>query len=487
MKLEVLLADIKYKLIQGNLNQEVSQIDYDSREVKENSLFVCIQGAMVDGHKFIDQVIEKGAKTIVVNKEVEYKEGITYIQVDDSRLTLALLSCAFFDHPSRKINVIGVTGTKGKTTTTYMLKSILENAGKKVGIIGTIGSMINGQFEKTKNTTPESFELQRLMNKMVNEGCEYCLMEVSSQGLMLNRVAGIEFDYGIFTNLSPDHIGPNEHRSFDHYKDCKKMLFHMCKVGIFNKDDAHYEDMIKDVTCEIYTYSLKDGDLTATNIELYNDLGHMGVKFDASGLLEGRFHLDMPGYFNVYNAMVAMMLAHFYHIDHAFIHATLPHVRVSGRAELFHVSPLYTVIIDYAHNALSVKSILETIQTYNPSRIVCVYGSIGDRAKGRRKEMGEIIAKMSQFSIVTEDNRGFEDIRSINKEIIEGIQKYNGEYIEIDDRKEAIIYALDHAKQGDVILLLGKGHEDYQLVKDQKVYFSEKDVLAQYKQLLQVK
>ncbi len=483
MKLDKLLVGMEYELIQGSTNIEVSQIDYDSREVKENGLFVCIEGSQVDGHRFIDQVIDKGAKTIVVTKDVEYKEGITYIKVKDSRLALALLSCAFFDHPSKKLNVIGVTGTKGKTTTTYMLKSILENANKKVGIIGTIGSMINGVFEKTKNTTPESFELQRLMNKMVEAGCEYCLMEVSSQGLMLNRVAGIEFDYGIFTNLSPDHIGPNEHSSFDHYKECKKMLFKMCKVGIFNKDDAHFEDMIEGATCEIYTYSLNQGDLVASNIELYNDLGHMGVTFDASGLLEGHFHLDMPGYFNVYNAMVAMMLAHFYHIDHEFIHATLPHVRVSGRAELVHVSPDYTVIIDYAHNALSTQSILETILTYEPKRIVCVYGSIGDRAKGRRKEMGAIISKLADFSIVTEDNRGYEDIRSINKEIIEGIKEYDGEYVEVDDRKDAIFYALDHAKKGDVILLLGKGHEDYQLVKDEKVPFSEKKVLEEYKQL----
>lgn len=483
MKLEKLLNDIEYELIQGDLNQEVSQIDYDSREVKEDGLFVCISGSMADGHKFIDQVIDKGVKTIVVTKDVDYKEGITYIKVKDSRLALALLSCAFFNHPSRKLKVIGVTGTKGKTTTTYMLKSILENAGKHVGIIGTIGAMIKGEFEKTKNTTPESFELQRLMNKMVEQGCEYCLMEVSSQGLMLNRVAGIEFDYGIFTNLSPDHIGPNEHDSFEHYRECKKMLFKMCKIGIFNKDDSHYEEMIKDASCQIYTYSLKDGDLTASNIELYNDNGHMGVKFDAQGLLNGRFHLDMPGYFNVYNAMVAMMLAHFNHIDHEFIHTTLPHIRVKGRAELVHVSEDYTVLIDYAHNALSMQSILETIMTYEPSRVICVYGSIGDRAIGRRKGMGEIASKMGVFSVITEDNRGYEDIRSINKEIIEGIQRYNGEYIEIDDRKDAIIYALDNAKKGDVVLLLGKGHEDYQLVGSEKVYFSEKEVIEEYRQV----
>ena len=240
MKLEKLLKEVEYEFIQGSLGQNVNQIDYDSRNVTKDSLFVCIKGSRVDGHQFIDQVIERGAKTIVIEDDVQYRKGITYIKVKDARLALALLSCAFFDHPSRKLTVIGLTGTKGKTTTTYMVQSILERAGKKVGIIGTIGSMINGKLRSTKNTTPESFELQRLMKEMVDNGCEYCVMEVSSQGLMLNRVAGIQFDYGVFTNISPDHIGPNEHTSFEHYMSCKKRLFQMCEVGIFNKDDVHY-------------------------------------------------------------------------------------------------------------------------------------------------------------------------------------------------------------------------------------------------------
>ena len=246
MKLKQLLNEMNYQVLQGDLNQEVSQIDYDSRTVQDRSLFVCIPGANVDGHDFIDQVINRGARVIVVEHDVPFQEGITYIRVKEARLALALLSCAFFEHPSRQMTVIGITGTKGKTTTSYMMESILEKANKKVGIIGTIGSIVNGEFQKTKNTTPESFELQRLMRQMVECGCEYCVMEVSSQGLMLNRVAGIDFDYGVFTNLSPDHIGEHEHHSFEHYMACKKMLFQMCKVGIFNRDDEHYEDMIKE-------------------------------------------------------------------------------------------------------------------------------------------------------------------------------------------------------------------------------------------------
>lgn len=489
MKLEKLLVGLDYELLQGTLEQEVSQIDYDSRHVQKDSLFVCIKGAQVDGHIYIDQVIKKGAKIIVTTKDVDMRDGITYIKVKDARYILAKLSCAYFNHPSHKLTVIGVTGTKGKTTTTYMLKSILETAHKKVGIIGTIGSMINGQFEKTMNTTPESFELQRLMHKMVEAGCEYCVMEVSSQGLMLNRVAGIDFDFGIFTNLSPDHIGPMEHTSFEHYMSCKKELFHMCKVGIFNQDDEHYEDMVKDVPCQVYTYSLHhDSDIKAYDIDLYKDNGHLGVHFSTQGIVNGKFTLDMPGYFNVYNAMVSILMAHFQKIPDEFIHMALPHVRVLGRAEIIPVSKDYTVMIDFAHNPISTQSILETIKAYFPERIVCIYGSVGDRTQGRRKDIGEVVGKLADYSILTADNPGFESVHHINLDIIEGLNKYNGEYIEIDDRKEAIEYSLAHAKKGDIIMILGKGHEDYQLIGKERLALDEKEIIANYmkKQLVNV-
>lgn len=482
MKLEKLVEDIQYVLLQGDLSQEVSQIDYDSRQVVENSLFVCISGTKVDGHRFIPQVIASGAKVIVVEHEVEMVDGVTYIQVHDARKALALLSCAFFHHPSRHMTVIGVTGTKGKTTTTYMLKSILEAAHEKVGIIGTIGSMINGEFEKTMNTTPESFELQRLMHKMVEKGCRYCVMEVSSQGLMLNRVAGIDFDYGIFTNLSPDHIGPYEHHSFEHYLECKKQLFTMCKIGIFNQDDEHFKEISKDVPCQIYTYGVKQtSDLMASHIQLHKGEGRLGVSFEASGMVKGQFELDMPGEFNVYNALVAIMVAHFCHIPDEFIHLSLPYIRVLGRAEIVPVSKDYTVIIDFAHNALSTESILKTIHAYSPSRLVCIYGSVGDRTQVRRAEIGEVVSRLADFSILTADNPGHEDVHHINLDIIKGIEKHHGEYIEIVDRAEAIIYALSNAQKGDVILLLGKGHEDYQLIGDEHVHFSEKEIIEKYK------
>jgi len=481
MKLEELLKEIDYQLLNGLLDIEVSQIDYDSRQVKDGSLFVCIPGAKVDGHDFIDQVIEAGAKVIVVEREVHYQEGITYLQVEDARLALAYLSCAFFKHPSRQMTVIGITGTKGKTTTSYMVESILKNANKKVGIIGTIGSMINGEFQKTKNTTPESFELQRLMREMVDAGCEYCVMEVSSQGLMLNRVAGIDFDYGVFTNLSPDHIGEHEHHSFEHYRDCKKKLFQMCKAGIFNKDDPHYEEMIEGSTCYAYTYSiLKESHLQASHIHLYKETNSLGVKFDTQGFMNTSFETDIPGRFSVYNSLVAIMICYLLKIDVPYIKTALKQVRVKGRVEIISTPKDYTIMIDYAHNALSFQSILETISEYHPHRIICVYGAGGHRDVKRRLEAGEIVAKFKAFSVLTADNPRGEKVQDICDYIIEGIHKYHGEYIVIEDRKEAIHYALENAQKGDVILCLGKGHEDYQIIDKEPLPFSEKQIIEDY-------
>lgn len=481
MKLEQLLNEIEYKLLQGDLSQDVSQIDYDSRLVKENSLFVCIPGAQVDGHTFIDDVVFKGAKVIVVEREVEMKSGITYIQVSNARMALALLSCAFFDHPSRKMTVIGITGTKGKTTTSYMMESILEKANKKVGIIGTIGSIVNGKFQKTKNTTPESFELQRLMNEMVESGCKYCVMEVSSQGLMLHRVAGIDFDYGVFTNLSPDHIGEHEHSSFEHYMSCKKMLFQMCKVGIFNQDDEHYQDMIENAKCEIKTYSLHhESDLKASHIQLSRGQGTLGVSFQTSGIVDASFETDIPGRFSVYNSLVAIMICHLLNIETKYIQSALKQVRVRGRVEIVPVEQDYTVMIDYAHNALSFDSILETISDYHPHRIYCVYGAGGHRDVKRRYDVGEIVAKYQAFSILTADNPRGENIHSICEDIVTGINRIGGEYIIIEDRQEAIHYALSHAQKDDVILCLGKGHEDYQIIDKEPLPFSEKEIIEEY-------
>ena len=481
MKLNELLDEMNYQFIQGHLDEEVSQIDYDSRTVQSGSLFVCIPGAKVDGHSFIDQVIQKGAKVIVIEHPVEYQEGITYLLVDNARKALALLSCAFFHHPSRQMKVIGITGTKGKTTTSYMVASILEKAHKKVGIIGTIGSIVNGEFRKTKNTTPESFELQKLMHEMVEAGCEYCVMEVSSQGLMLDRVTGIDFDIGVFTNLSPDHIGENEHRSFEHYMSCKKQLFQMCRIGLFNKDDEHYLDMIDRAHCQIQTYSIdQESDLQAFNINLYRQDNILGVTFDTNGVISASFQTNTPGKFSVYNSLVAIMICHLLDIDVPYIQEALKQVSVKGRVEMVPVPRPYTVFIDYAHNALSFDSILSTMSEYHPHRIYCVYGLGGHRDVHRRYGAGEIVAKYHAFSILTADNPRGESVQKICQDIIEGINKENGEYIVIEDRQQAIHYALEHAEAHDIILCLGKGHEDYQILDEEPLPFSERQIIEEY-------
>ena len=483
MRLEQLLENVDYTLCQGTLSQNVMSVDYDSRKVKQDSLFVCISGANVDGHDFIEEVIAKGARVIVMTRDVPMHEGITYIKVKDESISLALVSCAFYNHPSKQLCVIGITGTKGKTTSSLMVKSILEKAGKKVGIIGTNGTFIGDVHEPTSNTTPESHELQRIMHKMVEAGCEYCVMEVSSQGLKLHRVEGIDFDFGIFTNLSPDHIGPNEHASFEEYKECKKHLFSLCKIGLFNKDDAYFEEMIKDVPCQVKTYSLKQtADLEAYHLDLYQRNGKMGISFATRGMVEGDFIVNMPGFFNAYNALVAIMIAHEIGVGKEDIINALARVQVLGRGQVMDVSEEYTVIIDYAHNGVSFESIISTVEQYHPERLLVVYGCGGKRSPTRRKECGETVAKHHGYSILTADNPRGEKVREICEDIAEAIKANGGAYEIIEDRKEAIYKTLDAARKGDVVLLLGKGHETYQIGEDEKkTHFSETEVIEDYK------
>jgi len=485
IKLSALLKGFDFTLLQGSLDMEIHDISYDSRVVKPDDVFVCISGATNDAHQYIPQVIENGVKAIIVTKEVDLQEGITYIKVADSRQALAYMSCEYFHYPSRELTVIGLTGTKGKTTTSLMVKGTLEDAHKKVGIIGTNGTYIDGEFEETQNTTPISYELQRIMRKMVDRGCEFCVMEVSSQALKQDRVIGIDFDYGVFTNISPDHIGPNEHKDFDEYLSCKKKLFNLCRVGLFNKDDDHYEDMIESATCDIYTFALKtDADLKGESVTLYRENHSMGLNMTTSGLVENEFKVSIPGKVNAYNALVTILLAHLNDIPVIDMKEALAHVKVLGRGQIVNVSKDYTVIIDYAHNGVSFESIISAVESYHPRRIICVYGCGGKRSKTRRYECGETAAKHHVFSILTMDNPRGENVYDICNDIISCIAPYGGLYTVIKDRREAIFYALDHARKGDAILLLGKGHENYQIGEDGVTrYFSELDVLNEYKEL----
>lgn len=484
MKLYDLLNEIEYKVLCGNTDLTISELVYDSRKVVKDSVFVCVIGTTFDSHTLIGEVVAKGASAVIVERDdILVPEGVTVIRVESSRKALAYMAAAYFGHPAKELKMVGLTGTKGKTTTSYMIQSVLEAAGKKVGVIGTIGAVIDGKKIKTANTTPESFELQKIFRQMVEAGCEYCIMEVSSQGLKMDRVAGFTFDIGVFTNFSADHIGPNEHASMEEYLYCKSLLFRQCNIGIINKDDASYEGAIKGHTCEVKTFALyaEDADLKAKNLNLVSEPGYLGVAFDVCGEVEGRIQTGIPGKFSVYNSLVALAVCHELQIPFEHIKTALATIKVKGRVEIVPVAEHFTIMIDYAHNAASVESLLTTIREYNPKRVVCVYGCGGNRSKLRRYDMGELCGKMADLSILTCDNPRDEEIAAINEDIKVGLARSNGKYIEIDDRTEAIHYSMDHAEEGDIIILLGKGHEDYQEIKGQKIYYSEREVIEEYR------
>lgn len=483
MKLRKICEEIEYTLLQGSLETEVRDIIYDSRKIAPETMFVCMVGAVTDGHKYIPDAVEKGASVIVLEKEEEtaqIPENITVLKVASARLALALMSAALFDHPARKLVTIGLTGTKGKTTTTYMIKKVLEMAGKKVGLIGTIGAMIGEEHLPSKNTTPESYELHRMFAAMVEAGCEYVVMEVSSQGLKLDRTAGILFDYGIFTNLSPDHIGPAEHASFEEYMECKSLLFRQCRIGIVNADDEHVDGILKGHTCEVKTFSAeREADLMASDIGFINEDGKLGMHFNVTGCMDCQAKVHIPGRFSVYNSMVTMLVCHLAGISDEAILEGLSKVQVKGRVEMLPVSKDYTLIIDYAHNEVSTRSVLTTLMEYHPKRLICVYGGGGNRSKLRRYDMGEVTGEMADLCVLTCDNPRDEEICDINNDIKVGLARSNGKYIEIDDRKEAIAYCMKNAKPGDMIVLLGKGHEDYQEIKGVKYHFDEREAVAE--------
>ena len=448
-------------------------------------MFVCIVGTAFDSHEKAAEVAAAGAKVLIVSKEVEVPENVTVVKVSDTRYALSLISAAYFDHPANTLKVIGSTGTKGKTTTTFMIKSILENAGYKVGLIGTIETIIGEKHIPANNTTPESYIVQEYFAEMLKAGCQVCVMEVSSQGLMMHRTAGIPFELGIFTNLAPDHIGPNEHASFEEYAHCKGMLFKQCKVGIANVDDENFELVMKDHTCKLETIGFSEkADLRAGNVNLVGRPGYLGVTYDLTGLLNFPVEIDIPGKFSVYNSLVAIAVCRHFDIAKENILEALKAAKAKGRIEQVKVSDDFMLLIDYAHNAMSLESLLSTLKEYHPERLVCLFGCGGNRSKLRLYEMGEVSGKMAELTIVTSDNPRFEEPQDIIDDIKIGLAKTDGEYVEIADRKEAIKYAIANGRPGDVIVLAGKGHEDYQEIKGVKYPMDERVLIEEVLQEL---
>ena len=483
MVLAALLEKLEYELVSGSADMQIENVVYDSRKVTEGSLFICIEGGTADGHTFIPDVVKKGAKALIVTKDVSgllpENADVTVVRVKDSRYALAFVSAAYFGHPAEKLKVIGITGTKGKTTTTYLVKSILEHAGHKVGLVGTIEAVIGQEHIPANNTTPESYVLQEYFAKMVEAGCDTVVMEVSSQGLMLHRTQGFVFDYGIFTNIEPDHIGPLEHKDFADYMHCKGLLFKQCRVGIVNCDDAHYQDVIRDHTCKIETFGFSENaDYRAQDLKLISGAGFLGIDFKARGKVNLDIELHAPGRFSVYNALCAIAICNHFGVTADEVKEALLQAHVKGRIELVKVSDDFTLMIDYAHNAMALESLLTTLREYKPKRLVCLFGCGGNRSKLRRYEMGEVSGKLADLTVITSDNPRNEEPQAIIDDIKVGISKTDGKYVEIIDRKEAIAYVIRHGQPGDVIVLAGKGHEDYQEIKGKKYPMDERDIIA---------
>ena len=478
MNLAKMLERVEYECISGTTDVEITQVVNDSRKAGPGALFLCIRGAVVDGHTFADAVVKQGARALVVEEEVDVPEGVTVIKVADSRYAMALIAAAWYGHPASQLKVIGITGTKRKTTTTYMVKSILENAGYKVGLIGTIESIIGDEVIPSANTTPESLTVQEYFRRMLDAGCDCAVMEVSSQGLKLHRTAGFTFEIGIFTNIEPDHIGPNEHAIFEEYLECKSRLLRQCRIGIVNADDPHLDQIIAGHTCTLETFGFSpEADLRARDARMVSRPGYLGVAYQVEGLMNFPVEIDIPGRFSIYNSLTAIAVCRHFQATQDDIIKALKKAKVKGRTEMVKVSDEFTLMIDYAHNAMSLESLLETLKEYHPHRLVCLFGCGGNRSRLRRFEMGEVSGRLADLTIITSDNPRFEDPMDIIADIREGMKKTDGKYVEIPDRKEAIAYAIHHGEPGDIIVLAGKGHENYQEIKGKKYPMDERDLI----------
>ena len=501
MKIQEWLEGLPCTLQQGSLDTEVTEVVYDSRKAEPGAVFVCMKGTRTDSHDFIPQVLEKGVKVLVTERPVEVPEGVTVLVAENGREALAKLSAARFGYPSRRMVMIGVTGTKGKTTTTHMLKAILETAGKKTGMIGTNGVFLGEEHYPTVNTTPESYELHRYFARMAEAGCQCCVMEVSSQAMKMHRVDGIVFDYGVFTNISPDHIGPDEHADFDEYLYYKKQLFAQSRRALVNLDDEHLTQIVEGIPCPWTGFGLgeyrsrwpqelletMDGaGYVAEEIRYVSEPDFVGVEFAINGAHEMAARVSIPGRFNVYNALAASAVSLMAGVSGERLQHALEHVTINGRMEIVHTSKRCCVIVDYAHNAVSMESLLATLREYHPKRLVVVFGCGGNRSKDRRYSMGAIGGRMADLSIITADNSRFEKVEDIIADIRGSIEKTGGRYVEIPDRREAIAYSITHAEPGDMIAVIGKGHEDYQEIEGVRYPFLDKavveDVVRQMRQ-----
>ena len=490
MLLRELLTEVQARYLMGGEETEVKSLSIDSREAEPGTVFICIPGAVYDGHEFAAQAVEKGAAALVTERPKEAlpeglwenccERGVTVIQTPDARLALARMAAAWYGYPAERLTTIGITGTKGKTTSTYMVKSILENAGRKVGLIGTNEVIIGRRHFPAGNTTPESLVLHRILREMADAGLDTVVMEVSSQAVKLRRTEGILFDYGIFTNLSPDHIAPAEHRDFEEYLSCKRRLFQQCRVGLINGDDPYAEAVTQGHTCRLETFGLGENCmLRAEDIRFVRSGGRLGMAFQVTGVMDFPVQVPLPGRFSVYNALTAISICRQFRVRESDIQRSMLAAQVKGRIEPVSGPEDYTILIDYAHNPMALESLLNTLREYHPARLICLFGCGGNRPALRRREMGRISGRLADLTILTSDNPRDEDPMEILKEIREGVEETGGEYEMIPDRREAIRFGIQRAKKGDILVLAGKGHEDYQEIRGVKYPMDERKIVQE--------
>lgn len=490
MNLKEVLIGLEGLKARGNIDIEIEGIAFNSKEVKENYLFVAIKGFETDGHKYVEEALGKGAKAILIEEGCDLKSlnipnDIAIVMARDTREALAIISCNYYKNPSNKLKLIGITGTKGKTTTTYMIKEILEKAGKKVGLIGTIETEIAGKKIKNNDrTTPESLELQKLLDNMVKAGVEIAVMEVSSQSLKLHRVTGCTFDMVVFTNFAEDHISPNEHPSMEDYLESKLKIFSMCKQAIVNADDLQGCKMQKRFPeLQITTYGIDNwANLLAKDITITNSYVDFKIKLTDKN---ERVKTCIPGRFSVYNSLASICIAQKYGINSEIIKQALLEVRVPGRSEMVDNKLELPIMIDYAHTPESLQNILSAVKIYTRSRVISVFGCGGNRDSAKRPLMGEVSGKTADYTIITSDNPRNENPEEIAEQIEKGIKKTKGKYEVIIDRKEAIKKAIKMANKRDIIVLAGKGHELEQEINGEKNPFDERKIIKEIIEELQ--
>lgn len=481
VKLTAIIKNLKYSLHPEGTPLHalcLSDIAYNSAKAGPGILFVCLVGASADGHDYAEDAYRRGSRIFVCQKKLTLPRDAVQLITENTRRALAILSAEFFGHPEKKLTVIGVTGTKGKSTVCEMIYHILAKNGIRAGTIGTVGVKFDGILCPTGNTTPESYELFRIFADMTAHGVEAVALEVSSQGIKLDRIYGLLFDIAVMTNLAEDHIGGDEHPDFEDYKRCKMELFHHCRCGIFNADDPYFEEFSSSCTGTVKTYSISEAaDMSADNIVPYRTAQEFGVSFTV------RYHgtktngnLPFPGAFSVSNALAAMSVTAQIGISPEKALAALADVSLAGRFEIVK-TPLenITFLIDYAHNGESLRRALIALRAYHPSRLICLFGSVGGRTKLRRRELGLAAAEYADFTILTSDNPDGEPPADIIHDIEKNMP--GASYIAIPDRKDAIEYAVKHAAYGDIVLIAGKGHENYQLIGGKKIPFSERDII----------